>query len=193
MEFLMNTIDSRVSPVIDLIKVNTVLTSNLINSPNGVNDNANYADDDSVRSLFDDKHEMVYISKAVRLKLPANSIKVLFSASHTNTSDIRVLYRLFREDSPGISQNYELFPGYKNYQVDGQGIKRVIDKSQNDGSADSKVEFTSDRSFIDYEYSVDDLPDFNAFSIKIVMAGENQAIPPIVKQLRAIATVKPTA
>ena len=193
MEFLMNTTDSRVSPVIDLIKVNTVLTSNLINSPNGVNDNSDYANDDSVRSLFDDKHEMVYISKAVRLKLPANSIKVLFSASHTNTSDIRVLYRLFREDSPGISQNYELFPGYKNYQVDGQGIKRVIDKSQNDGSADSKVEFTSDRSLVDYEYSVDDLPDFNAFSIKIVMAGENQAIPPIVKQLRAIATVKPTA
>jgi hypothetical protein len=191
MEFLMNTADSRVSPVIDLIKVNTVLTSNLINSPNGLNENSNYADDDSVRSLFDDKHEMVYLSKAVRLKIPANSIKVLLSASHTEVNDIRVLYRLFRADSPGISQNYELFPGYKNYQVDGQGIKRVIDKSQNDGSADSKVEFTSDRSFSDYEYSVDDLPDFDAFSIKIVMAGENQAIPPLIRQLRAIATVKP--
>ena len=67
----------------------------------------------------------------------------------------------------------------------------MIDKSQNDGSADYKVEFTSDGSFSDYEYSVDDLPDFSAFSIKIVMAGKNQAIPPIVKQLRAIATVKP--
>ena len=193
MEFLMDTTDSRVSPVIDLIKVNTVLTSNLINSPNGVNENSNYENDDSVRSLFEDKHETVYISKAVRLKIPANSIKVLLSASHTSSSDIRVLYRLFRDDSSAISQNYELFPGYKNYQVDGQGIKRVIDKSQNDGSADSKVEFSSDRSFVDYEYSIDDLPDFSAFSIKIVMAGENQAIPPLVKQLRAIATVKPRA
>ncbi len=191
MEFLMDTIDSRVSPVIDLMKVNAVLTSNLINSPNGVNDSANYTDDDSIRSLFDDKHEVVYISKAVRLKIPANSIKVLLSASHTTDNDIRVLYRLFRADAPGISQNYELFPGYKNYQVDGQGIKRVIDKSQNDGSADSKVEFSSDRSFLDYEYSVDDLPDFDAFSIKIVMDGENQAIPPLIKQLRAIATAKP--
>jgi hypothetical protein len=191
MEFLMNTTDSRVSPVIDLIKVNAILTSNLINSPVGVNDNSDYANEDFVRSLYDDKHETVYISKPVRLKIPANSIKVLLSASHTITNDIRVLYRIFREDSSESSQNYELFPGHKNYQVDGQGIKRVIDKSQNDGSADSKVEFSSDGSFRDYEYSVDDLPDFTAFSIKIVMSGENQAIPPLVRQLRAIATVKP--
>ena len=187
----MNSTDSRVSPVIDLIKVSTVLTSNLINSPVGVNNDSDYANEDNVRSLYDDKHETVYISKSVRLKIPANSIKVLLSASHTDANDIRVLYRIFREDSSETSQNYELFPGHSNYQVDGQGIKRVIDKSQNDGSADSKVEFTSDGSFSDYEYSVDDLPDFSAFSIKIVMAGKNQAIPPIVKQLRAIATVKP--
>jgi hypothetical protein len=191
MEFLMNSTDSKVSPVIDLIKVSTVLTSNLINSPVGVNNDSNYANEDTVRSLYDDKHETVYISKSVTLKIPANSIKVLLSARHTDTNDIRVLYRIFREDSSETSQNYELFPGHSNYKVDGRGIKRVIDKSQNDGSADSKVEFTSDGSFRDYEYSVDDLPDFSAFSIKIVMAGKNQAIAPIVKQLRAIATVKP--
>ncbi len=187
----MNSTDSRVSPVIDLINVSTILTSNLVNSPVGVNDDSDYANDDSIRSLYDDKHETVYISKPVRLKIPANSIKVLLSASHTNTNDVRVLYRIFREDSSETSQNYELFPGYKNYQVDGQGIKRVIDNSQNDGSADSKVEFNSDGSFRDYEYSVDDLPDFSSFSIKIVMSGENQAIPPLVRQLRAIATAKP--
>jgi Domain of unknown function (DUF4815) len=191
MEFLMNTSDSRVSPVIDLIRVSAILTSNLVNSPIGVNEVSDYANDDSVRSLYNDKHETVYISKPISLKIPANSLKVLLSGSHTDTNDIRVLYRIFRDDSPDISQNYELFPGYKNYQIDGQGIKRIIDKSQNDGSSDSKIQFSSDRSFLDYEYSVDDLPDFNAFSIKIVMSGKNQAIPPLVKQLRAIATKKP--
>ena len=95
MEFLMNSIDSRVSPVIDLIKVSTVLTSNLINSPVGVNNDSNYANEDTIRSLYDDKHETVYISKSVRLKIPANSIKVLLSASHTDTNDIRVLYSNF--------------------------------------------------------------------------------------------------
>lgn len=191
MEFVMKTTDSRVSPVIDLINVGAILTSNLINSPSGINDDSTYADNDFVRSLDEDKHEAIYISKPVRLTIPANSIKVLLSASHTNNNDIRVLYRIFRDDSSGSSNNYELFPGYNNYQVDGQGIKRVIDASRNDGSSDTKVVFSSDRSFYDYEYSVDDLPDFNMFSIKIVMASNNQAIPPLIKQLRAIATKKP--
>ncbi|MGA1049138.1 MAG: hypothetical protein ACO3UU_14105, partial [Minisyncoccia bacterium] len=191
MEFLMTTEDSRVSPVIDTINVSTVLTSNLINSPYGVNANSNYENDDTVRSLYDDKHSVIYISKPVRLKIPANSIKVLLSASRNIVNDIRVLYQIFRDDAPKASQNYELFPGFSNYQIDGQGIKRVIDPSLNDGSADSFIELSSESSFNDYEYSVDDLPDFSAFAIKIVMASTNQATPPLVRQLRAIATTKP--
>ena len=84
-----------------------------------------------------------------------------------------------------------MFPGSSNYQVDGVGIKRVVDPSLNDGSADTFVRQTSDSSFRDYEYSVDDLPDFNSFAIKFVMAGSNQATPPLIRQLRAIATIKP--
>lgn len=191
-EFNMESNDSRVSPVIDTAIASIELTSNLVNSPTGgVNENANYANDDSVRSLNDDNHSCIYISKPVRLKIPANSIKVLLKASHTIENDIRVLYQLFRDDSPEDSLNYELFPGYSNYRVDGDGIKRVIDKSQNDGSSDSKIRFNQDPTFRDYEYSVDDLPEFNAFAIKIVMSSENQAFVPKVKDLRAIATVKP--
>jgi hypothetical protein len=193
MEFLMNSTDSKVSPVIDTIKTAVVLTSNLVNSPNGIGESSTYADDDNVRSLFDDKHSAIYISKPVRLKIPANSLKVFLSASRNTQNDVRVLYRLFRSDSPEISQNFELFPGFSNYQTDGQGIRRVIDSSRNDGSSDSRTVQSSDRSFRDYEYTADDLPEFDAFSIKIVMASENQATPPMVKQLRAIATIKPTA
>ena len=192
MEMLMSTADSRVSPVIDSTGVSVILRSNLINNPIGIETASTYALDDSVRSLYDDMHSSIYISKPVSLKLPANSLKVLLTASRNDTNDIRVLYRLFRDDESNISQNYELFPGYSNYQIDGNGIKRVIDTSMNDGSADSYVQESGNRQFKDYEYSVDDLPDFNAFSIKIVMAGTNQAAPPIVKDLRAIATVKPT-
>jgi len=191
MEILMNTNNSLVSPVIDLVKTNVILTSNLVNNPNGIGDNSTYATSDNTRTLFDDDHAAIYISKPVRMKLPANSLKVFLSASRTNQNDVRVLYRLFRSDSTEISQNYELFPGYSNYSVDGQGIKRVIDNSLNDGSSDSKVTETSNQIFRDYEYSVDDLPEFDAFSIKIVMASENQAVPPEVKELRAIATIKP--
>ena len=191
MEFLMNTSDPRVSPVIDTIRTSVILTSNLLNNPLGIGEDSDYANDDRVRSLIGDPHSAIYISKPVRLKLPANSIKVLLSASRNTTNDIRVLYQLFRDDAPDSANNFELFPGYSNYQVDGVGIKRVIDPSLNDGSADVKVLQSSDRSFRDYEYSVDDLPNFNAFAIKIVMSGSNQATPPLIKDLRAIATIKP--
>jgi hypothetical protein len=189
MEFLMSTNDARVSPVIDTIRTNAILTSNLLNNPIGLTTASAYADDDRVRSLYNDPHAAVYISNPTFLQIPANSLKVILSASKNETNDIRILYQLFRVD--GGSQYYELFPGYSNYQVDGQGIKRVIDVSRNDGSSDSFVLQTSDRSFQDYEYSVDDLPDFIGFTIKIVMAGTNQATPPLIKDLRAIATVKP--
>ena len=191
MEFLMQSSDSRVSPVIDTIRTSVITTSNLINNPVGIQTASLYADDDSTRSLYNDKHNAIYISKPVRLKLPANSIKVLLTASRNDMNDVRVLYQLFRDDAPESSQNFEFFPGYSNYTIDGFGIKRVIDSSRNDGSSDSMVKETSDRSFKDYEYSVDDLPDFNAFAIKIVMAGTNQATPPIISDLRAIATVRP--
>lgn len=187
----MTTNDARVSPVIDTIRTSAILTSNLVNNPLGIGDDADYANDDRVRGLFGDPHAAIYISKPVRLKLPSNSIKVLLSASRNTTNDIRVLYQLFRDDSPDSANNFELFPGYSNYQVDGIGIKRVIDPSLNNGSSDVNVRQSSDRSFRDYEYSVDDLPDFNAFAIKIVMAGSNQATPPLIKDLRAIATIKP--
>jgi hypothetical protein len=193
MEFLMTSSDSRVSPVIDTICTSVITTSNLINNPVGIQTASLYADDDTVRSLYFDNHNAIYISKPVRLKLPANSLKVLLTASRNDSNDIRVLYRIFRDDAPDSSQNYELFPGYSNYRTDGFGIKRVIDSSKNDGSADSMVKETSDRSFKDYEYSIDDLPSFNAFSIKIVMAGTNQATPPLISDLRAIATIKPEA
>lgn len=189
MEFLLSTNDARVSPVIDTIRTNVILTSNLINNPVGLTTASAYADDDRVRSLYNDPHAAVYISNPVGLQIPANSLKVILSASRNDTNDIRVLYQLFRVD--GGTQYYEFFPGYSNYQVDGQGIKRVINPSRNDGSADSFVKQTSDRSFREYEYSVDDLPDFTGFVIKIVMAGTNQATPPLIKDLRAIATVKP--
>jgi hypothetical protein len=190
-EVLLNTFDSRVSPVLDTIKTSAILTSNLLNNPLGIEENSDYANDDRVRSLNNDPHSAIYVSKPIRLKLTANALKVLLSASRNTTNDIRVLYQLYREDSSEIMPNFELFPGYSNYQVDGVGIKRVINPSLNDGSADSKVKQSSDRSFRDYEYSIDDLPEFYAFAIKIVMAGSNQATPPLIKQLRAIATIKP--
>lgn len=185
LDFFMTTQDSRVSPVIDIQDAGIELVSNRINNPV-----VDFATDDRVRSLYSDPNEAIYISKIITLKLSANALKVILTAAQNITNDIRVFYRIIRSDVESIS--YEPFPGYSNYQIGQDGIKRVINPALNDGSADSNHIKDTSNPEQDYEYSVDDLPDFNAFSIKIVMSGTNQAAPPYLTTLRAIATKKPS-
>lgn len=190
MEFNMSTNDSRVSPVIDDITTSVILTSNIINAPAGIGENSNFEDVEYVRGN-DDKHECIYISKPISLRLPANSIKVILKSQTNEDNDIRVLYKLIRIDSNSEISNFELFPGYSNYASDSFGVKRVIDASKNDGSSDNKIVNSSEESFNELEYTIDNLPEFNAFAIKIILASKNQAKPPLVQSLRAVATLKP--
>jgi hypothetical protein len=185
LDLFMSTQDSRLSPVIDIQDASIELVTNRFNNP--VTD---FATDDRVRSLYSDPNEAIYISKVVSLKLSANALKVILTSAQNITNEVRVFYRIIRPDVESI--NYEPFPGYSNYQVGQDGIKRVINPSLNDGSADSDHIKDSNNTLQDYEYSVDDLPDFTAFSIKVVMCGTNQAQPPYLQTLRAIATKKPS-
>ena len=188
MEFVLSTSDERVSPLIDLEEISVKLGSYRLNQPIPLD---TYATNDTVRGLSGDPHAFIYISKIVGLNFPSNSLKVLLSAYTGSSSDIRVLYRLFNSDNPKISSNYELFPGYKNYTIDSNGIKRVTDPSLNDGSSDSRISVDSYFQEYEYEYTADDLPYFNAFSIKVIMSGTNQADAPYISDIRAIATIKP--
>lgn len=184
-DVLFSSQDNRVSPVIDTLDMGVILKTNRVNNP--VTD---FSNDNRVRTLYSDPNECIYISKPINLIISANSIKVILTAAQNNTNDIRVFYRIFRPDVQSI--NYEPFPGYSNYQIGTDGIKRVINPSLNDGSSDYEIIKQSNNQLRDYEYSVDDLPNFTAFSIKIVMSGTNQAVPPYLTLLRAIATKKPS-
>ena len=120
---------------------------------------------------------------------PATSLKVLLTAYRNASSDFRVLYKLFRSDSSEIDQTYELFPGYSNLtDTDGDGFgDTVIDTNLNDGSSDAFVKASNDDEFLEYQYTVDDLEQFNGFVIKIVMSGTNESYTPRFRDLRAIA------
>ena len=45
-----------------------------------------------------------------------------------------------------------------------------------------------DNEFLEYEFTANDLDLFIGYTIKIVMSGTNQALPPRIKELRTIAT-----
>jgi len=191
-QMLFSSSDSNVSPFIDTENITYVqLASNLINNPIEFSNPLSYALDNNVRSLTKDKHSTVLVTKPVKMKLPANALSVVLTASKSTSSDFRVLYRLFRVDAPELSQNFELFPGHSNSTIDGIGNKVVINPSLNDGTPDLKPIVSDDLSPLSYSYSVENLPDFDAFSIKVVMAAKNQANPPIIGSLSAIATTKP--
>ena len=182
----MSTTDSNLSPALDVKNSIFILGRNKINNPVGAD---NYADDQRVKALTNDPHGSVFVSRAITLKNPATSLKVFVAASREPEADFRVYYRLFSFDSSEVSQTYRPFPGYKNLtDTDGDGFgDQIIDSSLNDGRADAFVEPNGFNGFSEYQFSIDDLEEFNGFKIKIVMTSTNESVPVRLKDFRAIA------
>ena len=182
----MSSTDSNLSPVLDAKNATFILGRNKINNPVGVD---NYATDERPNGLRGDPHGSVFISKLVTLKNPATSLKVLVAASRQPEADFRVYYRLFSFDSSGVSQTYRPFPGYKNMlDTSGDGFgNQIIDIAMNDGRPDAFVAANSIGEFSEYQFSVDELEEFNGFKIKIVMSSTNESVPIRLKDFRAIA------
>ena len=181
LQTFLSTEDSKVSPMIDLDRVNMITVMDRINSK--ITD---YATDRRVNSIDQDPSACIYLSKIVTLEKAADGLKVMFDAYRHATNDIRVLYRIFRIDAPPEYQLFELFPGFDNLDVDG----RVIDPAKNNGRPDRRILSSStERDYKEYEFNASNLPQFNGFQIKIVMSGTNFAYVPKIRDLRAIASI----
>ena len=180
----LRTSNKYVSPQIFLDTSFTDFHSNRINSPI-----SNYQQDGRVNSILDDPHAAIYISNTVRLSQPATSLKVILSAYRHFSADFRVLYSLLRADSSEVEQSFELFPGYDNLTIDNNndGYPDVVDPANNSGLPDIFVPASNQNQFLEYEFSANNLDQFNGFTIKIVMSSTNQAYPPRFKDLRGIA------
>ena len=125
----------------------------------------------------------------VRGDQPATSLKLLVSAVRDSSADFRALYRLIRTDCSNVEQTFELFPGFDNTtDTDGDGFgDKIINPINNSGRPDSNIPASGDDEFFDYQFSIDELEQFNGFQIKIVMSGTNEARPPRFRDLRVIA------
>lgn len=177
--------DEYMSPVVDLEERATIaLGRNRLNKP--ISD---YANNSGSNQISGDPHASVYISKRINIQNPASSLKVLLSAYRDASSDFRVFYRLFKSDSTEVEQSYIPFPGYTNLiDVDGDGFgDQIINSSDNNGLPDKFVRASKVDEFINYQFSVDDLDQFNGFQIKIVMSSTDESKPVKMKDLRVIA------
>ena len=180
----LTTTNENVSPIIQTDISYTEFRSNRLNNPI-----TNYPDSNLVSSGTYDPNSAIYVSRTVSLDKPADSLKVLFSAFRGASSDIRVLYNLVRAGSNQPNPTFELFPGYDNLtDSTGDGFgDRVIDSAKNDGKPDAFVPASVDNQFLEYQFSADNLGEFVGYSIKIILAGTNQASAPRIRDLRTIA------
>lgn len=181
MELNLRSNDRKVSPMIDLDRVNIITTMNRIDKP--VTD---YINDERVNELFNDPHSSIYVSRLVTLEKSANELKVIFDAYRHSTNDIRVAYRLIRDNIPLENQVYELFPGYNNLDNN----TNIINQSRNDGTPNVLVPSSNTLDdYKNYEFTAKNLPQFTGFQIKIMMSGTSQSNVPLIRDFRAIATL----
>jgi hypothetical protein len=183
---VLKTSDRNLSPIIFADTAFTEFRGNILNRPV-----LDYVNTSSTNSLTDDQHISVYVSNEIRLKNPANSLKVILSANKPSSTDIRVLYSLIKADSSEVEQSFELFPGYDNLttDLDQDGYLDVVDPNKNSGRSDVFVPNSVNGQYLEHEYTASDLGSFVGYRIKIVMSGTDQSNPPSIKDLRTIALV----
>ena len=179
----LSTEDSRISPTIDTERVSAIITSNRIDKL--VSD---FTTDNRVSTLDDDPSGFQYISKENVLETSATSLKIILDSHINEYTDIRAFYAI--SENQGSEPTFVPFPGFNNLNERGQIIS--IDKS--DGRTDEFTPPSEASGFIsrDLEYkeltfSVNDLPSFKSFRIKLVLTSTNQAYVPRVSDLKVIA------
>ena len=170
--------DENISPVIDTDRLSCIMIANRFNN---VTSSSNVYPTTDYRTSTEpdgDNNVAIYITKRVALENPATSLKVFFAGHRRNTADIKVLFKILRNDA---SDDFDDI-GYEFFNTT--------------GTTDSATPVSLARDdFREYAYTagVDNdgnglpLSEFNTFAIKIVLMGTNAAEPPRIRDLRVLA------
>jgi hypothetical protein len=183
MRISLSTVDSKVTPVIDTQRINTILTSNRVN-----NAIQNYTTDNRVNNIQTDPTAFQYLSKEIVLENSASSLKIILNAHINIYSEIRALYAI--SESQNFAPIYTLFPGYTNIDRN----KQTINFQDSNGLSDTFIAKTnslgfspSDIEYKEYTFTVNQLPAFRSYRVKIILTSTNQVYVPRIKDLRVIA------
>ena len=121
-----------------------------------------------------------YVTKEIAIENPGTAIDVKTTVNTSDIENIKVLYRIKKSSSQENFEDieWEYFNGTGAPDVD------VIATSENAISGITEKQ----SSYQELSYSVEDLPEFSSFAIKIVMKSSNPAFVPKVQDLRAVAS-----
>ena len=149
---------SHLSPVVDLTRCDMITTGNIINNVEPT-------------SGIGTECAGNYITKVARLEKSATGLKVMLSANTWTDSKIVVMFKLI---PVGYVDSLDELP-FQFFNTTGKPDSGEL-IPQND-----LVTFT------DYEYTVEDVDEFDGFQIKVSLLNHNQPYIPRVKDLRGIA------
>ena len=178
MDLTLSTNNRLVSPVVDAFRSSVSVAQNKLNAPV-----SNYITNRLSNTYDEDPHELSYVTKIIPLENAASSIKVFVAAYRPESADIRCFYRLVRADALEVDRVFENFPGYSN--LDAGGF--IIDSGNNNASPDANIAVSLEDQYLEYEWSIDNLPPFIGFQIKINIGSTNQAQEPKLLDFRAVA------
>jgi hypothetical protein len=163
LEMTLSTTKKDVSPFIDLNTANVILISNLVDDK--VDD---FKTDSRCKIPGSDPNSAIYETNKIDLEFPSNSLQIQFDGHRKSGGDIRVMYKLYRNDNSDFQQIYTPF--------------------NSDGTPDKIVNpNTISSQFSEYKFTAENLPQFNGFMIKVIMTSNDQSKPPKIKNFRSIA------
>ena len=161
------TMNPNTSPVIDIGTIGAIAIGNRINSISSSSDVPTGTTYVPSTEADGDNNAYIYCTRKVNLKTPASSIKVIADVFRPPTTEVEFMYKTLEND---ISTSFD--------DVDWKYFNT-------DGSPDSSIEADA-RNFKEYEFTVEDLPEFTAFAVKIVGKGTNTSVVPMVSALRCL-------
>ena len=176
--------DTRISPAVDLNQASVIFTTNRIDEP--VSD---YSTDPRVNNTRNDPNRFFYVTKNVVLANPASALQVFLDGYVPQGADLRCFYSL-NQDGPVDDVIFVPFPGFGNFNPNGT----VLSQGNSNGTPDVNVPkvdvFVPNPNislYREYKFSVDQLPSFRSFRIKVIGTSTNQATVPMIRNFRAIS------
>ena len=155
-----------ISPVIDIATIGCLGIANRLNNrTSGTSPHTPFVDPTKPDG---DSNAMVYCTRKVSLKTPAQGLRVTADFFRPPTTELKVLYKVLNndEETPFDDLGWTYF--------------------NTTGAPDITTEADA-RNFKEYEFTADDLNEFSAFAVKIVGQGTNTCVVPMVSALRCIA------
>ena len=178
LDLTLNSTLSNLSPVIDAQRLSMIAVANRINNVDSSSDVYPTSEYFASTEPDGDNNAAIYCTKQIELEQKATALKVLHSANRGSDAEIKVMYKIFREDD--------------ETDFNETGWRFFNDNGSPDVSVGASTGINDFREYVYTAGVTDDgigteLDPFVSFAIKIVMQATNSTSAPRIKDFRAIA------